>query len=196
MGCQRQCHAQTSAATGHGPHTPRRRGVASATPTSATEAAMSRKKTRRKVYQLVNPIEMAIQGATITPNSQLDKLRALELSSIDAIARGLGTIHDLESMRDMLNLAETMARGGIGHEVLAPCEKAQAELISMVDRFNRTGRIGATGPGLEAFREAFRWHDLQRTSIDRSEYERYIVKTANALRAGKATVLTVDITPK
>lgn len=156
-----------------------------------------RKRTRRKVYQLVNPIEMAIQGATITPNSQLNKLRTVELAAIDAIARGQGTVRDLEAMRDMLNLAETMARGGVGIEVLAPCETAQLELVSMVDRHNRTGRIGATGPGLEAFREAFRWHDLQRTSIDRGEYERYIVKTANALRTGgKAKVLTVDITPK
>lgn len=155
---------------------------------------MSRKKTRRKVYPLMNPIDLAIEGATITPNNQLDKLRALELSAIDAIARGLGTVSDLEAMRDMLNLAETMARGGIGHEVLAPCEKAQAELISMVDRFNRTGRIGATGPGLEAFREAFRFHDLQRTCIDRSEYERYIKKTADILRTGgKAKVVSVDI---
>jgi hypothetical protein len=155
-----------------------------------------RKRTRRKIYALVNPIEMAIQGATITPNSQLDKLRALELSAIDAIARGQGTVSDLEAMRDMINLAETMARGGIGIEVLEPCEKAEHELVSMVARYNRTRRIGATGPGLEAFREAFRWHDLQRTSIDRSEYERYIQKTANALRAGRATVLTVDVTPK
>lgn len=165
-------------------------------PKAGRRTDVSRKKTRRKVYPLVNPIDMAIQGATITPNSQLDKLRALELSAIDAIARGRGTIRDLEAMRDMLNLSETMTLGGVGSEVLAPCKTAQAELVSMVERHNRTGRIGATGPGLEAFREAFRWHDLQRTSIDRSEYERYIVKTANALRAGKAAVLTVGVTPE
>jgi hypothetical protein len=152
-----------------------------------------RKRTRRKIYQLVNPIEMAIQGAQITPDHLLDKLRMLELSAIDAIARGRGSIRDLESVRDMLNLSETMSLNGVGPEALAPCVAAQNELVSILDRYHRTGRLGATGPGLEAFREAHRFHDLQRASISRGEYERYIMKTANALRAGNATVLTVAV---
>lgn len=156
-----------------------------------------RKRTRRKVYPLMDPIAIAIDGASNTPDDRLNKLRALELSAIDAIARGHGTINDLSALRDMLNLAETMAKGGVGPEALAPIDDAQAELVSMVDRHNRTGRIGATGLGLEALREAFRWHDLQRTSIHRSEYERFIQKTANVLRTGgTAKVLTVGVTPK
>lgn len=156
-----------------------------------------RKRTRRKVYPLVNPIALAIDGARNTPDDKLNQLRVLELSAIDAIARGHGTVGDLSALRDMLNLSETMARGGVGPEALDPIDTAQAELVSMVDRHNRTGRIGATGPGLEALREAFRWHDLQRTSIHRSEYERFIQKTANMLRTGgTAKVLTVDVKPQ
>jgi hypothetical protein len=151
-----------------------------------------RKRTRRKVYTLVNPIAFAIDGALVTSSEQLDKLRALELSAIDAIAHGQGTIRDLEALRDMANISETMARGGAGPEALEPSLLAQRELVEMVERRRRTGSIGATGLALEAFRELFRWHDLQRTSVSRSEYERYIVKTANAMKNGKATVIDVN----
>lgn len=156
-----------------------------------------RKRTRRKVYALVNPITHAIEGACNTSDADLNKLRAMELAAIDAIARGHGSLHDLASLRDMLNIAETMANGGIGPEAIPPIEAAQTELVAMIERRQRTGRIGATGPGLEAFREAFRFHDLQRTSVHRSEYERYIKKTADILRTGgKAKVVSVDITPQ
>jgi hypothetical protein len=150
-----------------------------------------RKRTRRKVYPLVNPIEMAISGAGIATNDRLDKLRALELSAIDAIAHGSGTMGDLGTLRDMLNIAEVMALGGVGPEVLEPSRLAQRELVDMIERHNRTGRIGSTGAGLEAFREAYRWHDIQRTSIARSEYEHFIKKTANAIKGGKAKAVTV-----
>ena len=156
---------------------------------------MTRKHTRRKIYALVNPIAHAIEGACITPDAKLDKLRVLELSAIEAISKGQGTPADMAAMRDMVNLAETMARGGVGPEALAPTEAAQAELASMVERYNRTGRVGATGPGLELLREAFRWHDVQRASISRSKYEWFIDKTANTMRTGGAgKVLKLDLT--
>lgn len=45
---------------------------------------MTRKHCRRKVYPLVNPIARAMEGAAITPDNLLDKLRLQELSAIDA----------------------------------------------------------------------------------------------------------------
>jgi len=151
-----------------------------------------RKRTRRKIYALVNPIAYAIEGASVTPTDQLDSLRVLELSAIDAVARGMGTVKDLSALRDMANLCEMMALGGVGPEALEPSRLAQREMIDVVERRKRTGRIGATGSGLESFRELFRWHDLQRTSISRSEYEKYIVKTTNAVKGGRATVVNLD----
>lgn len=43
---------------------------------------MSRKKCVRKVWGLVNPIQHAIDGASITPGHLLDRLRLVELSAI------------------------------------------------------------------------------------------------------------------
>jgi hypothetical protein len=150
-----------------------------------------KKRTRRKVYPLVNTISMAISGAAITPENILDQVRLAELSAIESIAKGHGTMDDLSTLRDMLNLSETMARAGVGREALEPCEAAQAELVSIIERRSHTGRIGVTDPGLEALRQAFQWSDSQRTSVTRSEYEKYITKTENILRTGK--VRTIDI---
>lgn len=52
---------------------------------------MTRKHCRRKVYPLVNPIARAMEGAAITPDNLLDKLRLQELSAIDAFTRGKAT---------------------------------------------------------------------------------------------------------
>ena len=45
-----------------------------------------------------------------------------------------------------------------------------------------------TGPQLIALRELAEWHDLQRRSIARSEYERFIVLTANRIRSSHPDV--------
>ena len=40
-----------------------------------------RKKTRRKVWALVNPIQHAIEGAAITPEDKLNQLQLRELTN-------------------------------------------------------------------------------------------------------------------
>ena len=47
-----------------------------------------RKKCRRKVYQLVNPIEYAIAGASVTQKEKLDKLALVELIAIESMVKG------------------------------------------------------------------------------------------------------------
>jgi hypothetical protein len=145
---------------------------------------MSRKKCRRKVYALVNPILMAIEGAAVTDKACLDKLRLLELAAIDAFRIGRATKDDWKALADLLNLAETMATQGIGRgEVLPACEQAQEALERALDRHDATGKLGIDGPGLEALRELHEYHDLQRLSISRSQYEQMIRLTANRIRS-------------
>lgn len=144
-----------------------------------------RKRCKRKVYALVNPIEYAIEGARVASQERLDKLRALELSAIDAFARGQATIHDWHAICQMMNLAEVMAKAGVGIEVLDAAMDAQSHLIDAKDRFERLKRMGTTGAGLQSFRMLYDYHDLQRTSISLSEYERFIKRT-RGLVAGKA----------
>jgi len=150
-----------------------------------------RKKTRRKVYALVNPITYAIEGACITPPEMLAGLRLRELSAIDAFAHGKATLREWKDLGDMLNLAETMGMRGIGPEVLPVCKAAQFELVSAAERFERTGKMGLTGPGLTLMRDLFDYHDLQRSSVPRSTYEQLIAVTRNRImsRAPEVTEL-------
>ena len=156
---------------------------------------MSRKKCVRKVWGLVNPIQHAIDGASITPDHLLDRLRLVELSAIESFTKGQATVEDWKSLADLLNVAETMSRGGVGPEVLEACERAQDGLSDAHDRFKITGRMGLSGPAIQAMRDLAEYHDLQRSSISRGEYERWIVKTRNQIRGAVANRRMAVATP-
>jgi hypothetical protein len=148
-----------------------------------------RKKCKRKVWKLVNPIAHALEGASFMDDKILSPLQLQELNAIDSMVRGTGTIQDWAVLNEMMNLSETMARDGIGIEVLEICQKAEQELISCAKRFEKTGKMGLTGQGIQIMRDLYEFHDLQRKSITRSEYDRAIQKTINMVR-GKGKYVT------
>jgi hypothetical protein len=143
---------------------------------------MSRKRTHRKVYPLVNVINHVIEGVHVTEQRILDRLRLLELSAIEAFAKGRATRHDWMALADLSNVAETLARSGVGPEVLAVCERAQDALGEAHRRHGEHGRFELMPAELGAMRELYAFADLQRTSITRAEYERAIRKTADRIR--------------
>ena len=147
-----------------------------------------RKMCKRKVWNKVNPIEFAITGAAITAEDKLDRLRMGELSAIESMVKGNATTGDWRVLVDMLNIAETMATNGIGIEVLAVCEVVQKEMESAAQRYEKTRKMGLTGTGIRYIKELYALHDLQRTSISRSEYERMIEKTINYIRSNNHRV--------
>jgi len=151
-----------------------------------------RKRTKRKIWQLVNPIQHAIEGASMVPEKELDAMRSRELQAIDAFTRGTAGLQEWFDLTALLNLTETLALEGVGPEALEACGRAQAALIDAKERFERIQRMGMTGPGLQAMRDLYEYHDLQRQSIDRSSLERAIQKTVNKVksRAPSVTVLT------
>lgn len=149
---------------------------------------MSRKRCVRKVWQLVDPIQHAISGASITAQSDLDKLRLLELSAIDAFTRGAATRDDWDAMVDMLNVAETMVSMGIGVEVLQACEAVQLALENALQRYMKSKRLGFSGPEIQSVRDLYEYHDLQRTAVDRSRYEKAIERTRNRIRSAHPSV--------
>jgi hypothetical protein len=156
-------------------------------------AETMRKKTKRKHWNLVNPISHALVGASITQRDKLDKLRLLEYSALEAVIKGNGTIHDWRVLVDVLNLSEQMARGGIGKdEVLPICEKAQEALHKAAIRYQETMRMGLDGQGIKAIRELIEYADLQQGSISRSEFERYIQKTKDYIRSHGDKVVEIS----
>lgn len=150
-----------------------------------------RKKTRRKIYALVDPITHAVQGAALIPQKELDQLRLRELAAVEAFRVGKARLQDWHDVCAMMNLCEAMARDGVGPEALEACERAQAALVEAAQRFERTGKMGTTGPGLQAFRDVYDFHDLQRQSVPRSTYEQCIARATAKVKSKAPGVLVL-----
>lgn len=151
-----------------------------------------RKKCKRVVRPLVNPIAMAVEGASVSDKSALDKLRLRELAAIEAMAKGVGTKQEWQDLADMCNLCESMARAHIGIEAIESTEAAQKALIDVHARMAKTGgRMVLKAAELQALRDVFEYHDLQRSSVARSVYEAHIVKVTNKIKTGRKDVLVV-----
>jgi hypothetical protein len=142
-----------------------------------------RKRTKRKVWNLIDPITHSIVGAAITQRDKLDKLRLLEYSALDALIKGSGTVQDWRTLVDVLNLSEMMGKNGVGPEVLPICQTAQDILHKAALRYEETKKMGLDGVGIQAIRDLIEFADLQQGSISRSEFERYIQKTKDYIRS-------------
>ena len=150
-----------------------------------------RKKTKRKIWSLIDPLTHAIVGASITQRDKLDKLRLLEYSALDAMTKGLGTVTDWRTLVDVLNLSEMMGKNGIGPEVLPICEKAQEGLHKAAMRYQETMKMGLDGQSIQAIRELIQYADLQQSSISRAEFEKYIQKTRNYIKSNGDLVVEI-----
>jgi hypothetical protein len=150
-----------------------------------------RKRCKRKIWNKVDPIEFAITGAAIIAEDKLDRLRMGELSAIESMVKGNATTADWRILVDMLNVAETMSTNGIGIEVLEVCQIVQKEMEAAAHRYEKTRKMGLTGTGIRYIKELYALHDLQRTSISRSEFERMIDKTINYIRSNNHRVVHI-----
>jgi hypothetical protein len=151
-----------------------------------------RKKTKRKHWNLIDPIQHGIIGAAITQRDKLDKLRMLEYSALEAITKGNGTVADWRTLVDVLNLSEMMGKNGVGPEVLPICQKAQEGLHKAAMRYQETMKMGLDGEAIKAIRELLEYADLQQGSISRSEFERYIQKTKDYIRSHGDKVVEIE----
>lgn len=142
-----------------------------------------KKHCKRKIYSLVNPISMAIEGACITDDDRLKQLADREFQAIQDMTTGKGTLRTWQDLVDMNNVCQTMGRNGIGHECLVDCMMAELELKSAARRYEKTNKMGLTAQGIKSIKEVHEWHNLQRKSVSRSEYEAQIKKTLSKLRS-------------
>lgn len=150
-----------------------------------------RKSCKRKIWALVDPIQHAREGACITTGQELAQVRGIELSALEAMASGKGTRDHWQQLVDMLNICETMAKGGVGHEALEYCQQAERELLAAAKRYQESKCMELTLVGINALREVYAYHDLQRISISRGEYDRWIKRTADRLRSKAPGVVDV-----
>lgn len=122
------------------------------------------------------------------PREELDKLLMRELSALDDFTSGRASLQQWFDLVNVVNLCETLAHESVGPEALESCATAQDTLIEAAKRFQRTQRFGLSGVGIQAMRNVIEFHDLQRSSINRSRYEKAIRLTAARVKSGYATV--------
>lgn len=150
-----------------------------------------KKQCKRKIWILVNPLTHVLEGIRPTSGEKLAKLRTLELSALEAFRTGKANIYDWQHLTDMANIAEYMANKGIGPEVNEYAEKAQLELLDVARRYKKTKKLGITGSGLQALRDLHEYHDLQRTSISLSEYDKCLKNCRNRINSKAPEVVDV-----
>ncbi len=151
-----------------------------------------RKRTKRKIWALIDPIAHGIIGAAITPRQTLDKLRLTEYAALESMIKGSGTVQDWRTLVDLLNLAEMFARNGVGPEVLPICQKAQDALHKSAMRYQKTMRMGLDGVGIQAIRDLIEYADLQQGSVTRAEFERYVKKTRDYIKSNGNLVVEIE----
>ena len=151
-------------------------------------AGRSKPGRRRRIYQLVNPITMAIEGAAITPMDKINKLRIMELSAIDTFVSG--TANDLmwHHIESMMLVSASMAQANIGPEALEACHRCRQALDAVRERHGRTGKWGVSATELQAFRDVYGYIDVQRQAIDRRTLETHIRKATNMAMSGVSHV--------
>ena len=130
----------------------------------------------------------AIAGASISDEESLNTLRATENGSMAAFRSGSATKQDWNNINAVVRLAESMAAANIGPEVMVPAKIAEMHLLDAQDRFNRLGKMGSTALGLQSFQEIIEWHELQRTSVSRSVYERHIKRVTDMIRSRSSKI--------
>ena len=129
------------------------------------------------------PVTHAMAGASITDKESLDILRKRENGSMDAFRNGTATKADWNNVNTVVRLAESMAEAGVGPEVMVHVKIAEMHLLDAQERFVRIGKMGSTALGLQSFQDIIEYHDLQRTSVARSVYEKHIKRVTDMVRS-------------
>jgi hypothetical protein len=134
------------------------------------------------------PVTHAIVGASITDEESLEILRKKENGSMEAFRNGAATPHDWNNINAVVQLAESMAAANIGPEVMVHVKIAEMHLIDAHDRYKRIGKMGSTGPGLQSFQDIIEYHELQRTAVSRSVYEKHIKRITDMIRSKSSKI--------
>jgi len=136
------------------------------------------------------PIEVAVRNASLMPEASRNQLRMADLSTLDALAKGRGTLHDVRMLTDSSNLTQILVceyRLG-GDEVKDAVARAEMAILQCAARFERTKRFGLTGPELQDLREMLDWADAQREVVTRSVYQQAVKRLEFKVRSGRNTI--------
>jgi hypothetical protein len=130
----------------------------------------------------------AMRNVSLPSADQVAALRLRELSSLEALRNGTGTLEDVKDLADVMNLCETLAGMGIGPEALPAVEKAHAAFMAIKKRVERWGRVEVLPAELEALADVQAYLDMQRQSVDRATILKGLTLCFNRIRGAHPSV--------
>lgn len=107
---------------------------------------------------------------------------------MEAFRKGVATTQDWNNINAVVQLAESMAAANIGPEVMVHVKIAEMHLLDAHERYKRIGKMGSTGPGLQAFQDIIEYHELQRTAVARSVYEKHIKRVTDMIKSRSSKI--------
>lgn len=141
-------------------------------------------KKKRVPREITNPIIEAIRGCQPIRGKDLEDLRRVEGKALDALANGTATKRDWERIAEVFNIAECMARDGLGIELIPITAQAQVYLCEAFVKSKESGQWHLGPVAVWHLREGVEYHDLQRQSVPLSEYRRYLKRVTDIRRTG------------
>lgn len=145
---------------------------------------MKKKRVPRRVG---NPIEDAIRFSQPIQGKDLADLRKKDNAAIGALARGEANHLDWQWLSEMVNVAEVMAKDGMGVELIPIAAEAQVLLAKVYVRRKKEGTWTLTPDEVWGMREFYEWQDLQRQSVPLGVYKGYLKRAQDINRTGNST---------
>ena len=123
---------------------------------------MRKRSSYRQRIQLQDPLNWVLSGLKplTTATDEVVLLRSRNHGAITAVITGNATLEDADTLLGAFNMAEAIARLGIGTDWLPEIAQAQAALRSAGNRPS----FGFAGPEIEIVNTVMEVHDLQLTN--------------------------------
>lgn len=151
---------------------------------------MKKKRVPRRVG---NPIEDAIRFCQPIQGKDLADLRNKDNAAIDALARGEADHTHWHWLSEMANVAEVMAKDGIGVELIPIAAEAQVLVAKVYLRCKQEGKRYLTPEEAWGMREFYEWQDLQRQAVPLGKYKAYLKKVKDIHRTGNSCLTPEQI---
>jgi len=155
-----------------------------------------RKSCKRKHWNTspgFSAVAHAINGACVIDDQILQDIRIRELSAIQSMQDHTATDQDLYDILALHSMAVVMAENGIGKfEVMPVCTQAKTAIANLIKRVEKWGKFDARESEIIILRELWDWHDAQRKSIQRSDYDKYLKMAINKQKNKRSEFVMMD----
>ena len=142
---------------------------------------------KSKYSKVQNPVLVAMTNAAPITDERNEAWRREENDAMDAMALRRGNNIHWSRLVRMANVAEVMAKAGIGIEVVPVAAEAQVVLAQVHERCRATGRWEMDMDEIHVMRELSEYHNLQRTAIPYGQFMQCFNRVVNIQKTGRVS---------